>query len=305
MLMGWGVMSFHQKLFFQPKILKGFIFRGPFVWIWKRQRQVVAYLGAWEPPKLASFTFFNIWAMIGPCSDWIPLRFPIFQRFLSSNSELPHKVITCFFYTISADISQFYSFGLLRISPVTYVEASLRTMTRFPIWCFFFPISFGDLKSRWSSTKPCSCWARLVPSIAMWSQAPGPRHDGPRVEIFPWALNFTVLVGSLGRQNTKSLFYFAKISSSHFHLYQILTYRTRCVRRGCVFFVFLCCFMIILRNNNQGISKLEKQKSAPGRSKRCLRWSLPWLAFWSQHTRQKLGEGRSGWFSKKAILATW
>ena len=147
MLMGWGVMSFHQKLFFQPKILKGSIFLGLFVWIWKRQRQVVAYLGAWKPPKLASFTFFKIWAIIGPCSDWIPLRFPIFKTFLSSNSELPHKVVTCFFHTISADISQFYSSGLLRISPVTYVEASLRTMTRFPIWCFFFPSPSGGWKA--------------------------------------------------------------------------------------------------------------------------------------------------------------
>ena len=164
--MGWGVMSFHQKLFSQPKILKGFIFRGPFVWIWKRQRQVVAYLGAWKPPKLASFTFFKIWAIIGPCSDWIPLRFPIFKTFLSSNSELPHKVITCFFHTISAEISQFYSFGLLRISSVTYVEASLRTMTRFPIWCFFFfPSPSGGLKADDHRLNPAAVepgWCRLL-----------------------------------------------------------------------------------------------------------------------------------------------
>ena len=130
MLMGWGVMYLHQKLFFQPNIFQQFIFVGGFLWIWKRQRQVVVYFGAWKPPKLALRPFLMgrfTWAMCG--LDTLA----IFKTFLSSNSELPHKVITCFFHTISADISQFYSFGLLRISPVTYVEASLRTMTRFPI----------------------------------------------------------------------------------------------------------------------------------------------------------------------------
>lgn len=159
-------MSFHQKLFFQPKILKGFIFLGGFfsVDFLKRQRQVVVYLGAWEPPKLASFTFFKIWAIIGPCSGWIPLRFPILKTFLSSNSELPHKVITCFF---SHDLGRYLSVLLWSSKNITcdLCWSFFENHDTVSYMMFFFPITFGGLKSRWSSTNPAAVepgWCRLL-----------------------------------------------------------------------------------------------------------------------------------------------
>ena len=181
--MGWGVMSFHQKLFSQPKILKGFIFRGPFVWIWKRQRQVVAYLGAWKPPKLASFTFFKIWAIIGPCSDWIPLRFPIFKTFLSSNSDVTTQGDYMFFsHDLGRDLSVLllWSFFKNIICDLCWsFFENHDTVSYMMFFFFFFPSPSGGLKADDHRLNPAAVepgWCRLLRC--------GLKHPGPEAR---WA----------------------------------------------------------------------------------------------------------------------
>lgn len=142
---------------------------------------------------------------------------------------------------------------------------------------FFFPITFGGLKSRWSSTNPAAVepgWCRLL-RCGLKHRARG--MMGP--------------VGWLIRKTQHEKFVLS-CKNICFIFSSLPDFNTQCcVRRGCVFLCFSLLFHDHLekqqsRNQHTGI-----ESCAPGRSKRCLRWSLPWLAFWCQHTRQKLGEG--------------
>ena len=236
MLMGWGVMCLHQKLFFQPNIFQQFIFVGGFLWIWKRQRQVVVYFGAWKPPKLALRPFLMgrfTWAMCG--LDTLA----IFKTFLSSNSELPHKVITCFF---SHDLGRYLSVLLLWSS---------KNITCDLCWSFFENHGHGFLYDVFFFfPSPSGGWKaddhRLT--LQLLSQVGAVYCDvvsstGPEAR---WAQ-----LGWLIRK-TKHEKFVLSCKKIFFIFSSLPDFNTQwCVRRGCVFFVFLCCFMIILRNNNQ------------------------------------------------------